>query len=177
MSNNISSFQGIAPQLGTDVYVDPSARIIGDVVIGDDCSVWPMTTIRGDVHSIRIGQRTSIQDGAVLHCTHRSNYNPDGFALIIGDDVTVGHQVTLHGCNIGNKVLVGIGAIVMDGVVVEDEVMIGAGALVPPGKKLESGFLYVGSPAKQARPLTDSEREFLAYGAGNYVKLKNEYLG
>ncbi|MEH6639879.1 MAG: gamma carbonic anhydrase family protein [Porticoccaceae bacterium] len=173
---NIRSFQGITPTLGERAYVDEAATVIGDVQLGDDASVWPGAVIRGDMHRIRIGCRTSIQDGSVLHITHSSDYNPDGWPLIIGDDVTVGHNVTLHGCTLGNRILVGIGSTVMDGAVVEDEVMIGAGALVPPGKRLQSGFLYVGSPCKQARPLKDSERAFFTYSAGNYVKLKNQYL-
>lgn len=173
---NIRSFQGITPTLGKRAYVDEAATVIGDVQLGDDASVWPGAVIRGDMHRIRIGCRTSIQDGSVLHITHSSDYNPDGWPLIIGDDVTVGHNVTLHGCTLGHRILVGIGSTVMDGAVVEDEVMIGAGALVPPGKRLQGGFLYVGSPCKQARPLKDSERAFFTYSAGNYVKLKNQYL-
>ena len=173
---SIRSFQGHTPQLGARAFVDPGAVVIGDVVLGDDCSVWPLAVIRGDMHRIRIGARTSIQDGSVLHITHAGPFNPDGYPLEIGDDVTVGHKVTLHGCRIGSRVLVGMGAIVMDGVVVEDEVVIGAGSLVPPGKTLESGFLYVGSPAKQARPLNDKERAFFAYSAANYVKLKDQHL-
>jgi carbonic anhydrase/acetyltransferase-like protein (isoleucine patch superfamily) len=128
------------------------------------------------MHSIRIGARTSIQDGSVLHITHAGPFNPGGYPLEIGEDVTVGHKVVLHGCRIGSRVLVGMGAILMDGVVVEDEVVIGAGSLVPPGKTLQSGYLYVGSPVKQARPLSDKERAFFAYSAANYVKLKDLHL-
>lgn len=170
---SIRSYRNMNPQLGERVFVDESAVVIGDVTLGDDCSVWPLAVIRGDMHRIRIGARTSIQDGSVLHITHAGPYNPDGFPLTIGDDVTVGHQVVLHGCQIGNRVLVGMGSIVMDGAVLEDEVVLGAGSLVPPGKTLESGYLYVGRPAKQARPLTDDERRFFAYSAENYVKLKD----
>jgi len=112
----------------------------------------------------------------VLHITHASDYNPGGYPLTLGDDVTVGHKALLHGCTIGSRVLVGMGAIVMDGAVVEDEVIVGAGCLVPPGKTLVSGHLYVGSPCRQARPLTDKERTFFRYTAANYVKLKDEYL-
>lgn len=173
---SIRSFKDITPTLGQRAYVDEAATVIGDVQLGDDSSVWPAAVIRGDMHRIRIGCRTSIQDGSVLHITHASDYNPDGWPLIIGDDVTVGHNVTLHGCTLGNRILVGIGATVMDGVNVEDEVMIGAGSLVPPGKRLASGFLYVGSPCKQARPLKDSERAFFTYSAKNYVGLKDQYL-
>lgn len=173
---NIRPHKNIIPQFGLRVLVDSTAVVIGDVVIGDDSSVWPLTVIRGDMHKIRIGARSSIQDGSVLHITHASKFNPDGFPLIIGDDVTVGHQAMLHGCTIGNRVLVGMKATIMDGAVVEDEVVVGAGAIVPPGKRLESGFVYVGSPAKKLRPITEAEREFFAYSAQNYVRLKDEYL-
>lgn len=172
----IRSFQQRTPQLAERVFVDASAVVIGDVELGEDSSVWPMTVIRGDMHRIRIGARTSVQDGCVLHITHAGPFNPEGFPLTIGDEVTVAHKVTLHGCTLGNRILVGMGSIVMDGAVVEDEVIIGAGSLVPPGKRLESGYLYVGSPVKQARPLTDKERNFFSYTAGNYVKLKDQHL-
>ncbi len=164
------------PKLDAGVFVDPSALIIGDVHVGEDSSIWPMVTIRGDMHQIRIGKRTSIQDGSVLHITHAGPYNPDGFPLTIGDEVTVGHKALLHGCTIGNRILIGMGAIVMDGATVEDEVILAAGALVPPGKTLESGFLYRGSPASKARPLSDKERAFFSYTAGNYVKLKDLHM-
>ncbi|WP_312381788.1 gamma carbonic anhydrase family protein [Stutzerimonas balearica] len=173
---SIRSFQQYTPKLGARVFVDPTAVVLGDVEIGEDSSVWPLTVIRGDMHRIRIGARSSIQDGSVLHITHAGPYNPDGFPLTIGDEVTVGHKVTLHGCTLGSRILVGMGSIVMDGAVVEDEVIIAAGSLVPPGKRLESGYLYVGSPVKQARPLTDKERSFFAYTAGNYVRLKDGHL-
>ncbi|RDE18882.1 gamma carbonic anhydrase family protein [Motiliproteus coralliicola] len=172
----IRSYQGMTPKLGQRVLVDPSAVVLGDVEIGDDSSIWPLVVVRGDMHRIRIGARTSIQDGSVLHITHAGPYNPDGFPLIIGSDVTVGHQAMLHGCTIGDRVLVGMGAMVMDGAVVEDDVVIGAGSLVPPGKTLESGHLYVGRPAKQVRKLTDKEMSFFTYTAGNYVKLKDKHL-
>lgn len=177
MSNPLSSFQGQVPQLGKGVFVDRSARIIGDVHIGADSSIWPFVAARGDMHRISIGQRTSIQDNSVLHITHRGPFNPEGWPLTIGDDVTVGHSATLHGCTIGNRVLIGIGSIVLDGAVIEDDVVIGAGTLVPPGKRLESGYLYVGSPCKKARPLKDKELEYFTYSANNYVKLKDQYIG
>ncbi|WP_151671012.1 gamma carbonic anhydrase family protein [Nitrincola schmidtii] len=173
---HIRSYQGKQPILGKAVFVDPTAVVLGDVEIGDDSSVWPLTVIRGDMHRIRIGRCTSIQDGSVLHITHAGPFNPDGFPLVIGDEVTVGHQVTLHGCTIGNRVLVGMGSMVMDGAVVEDEVVIGAGSLVPPGKRLESGYLYVGRPAKQVRPLTEKEMAFFSYSANNYRQLKDLHL-
>lgn len=173
---SIRTFKGITPQLGNRVYVDPAATVIGDVVLGDDVSVWPGAVIRGDMHSIRIGQRSNVQDNAVLHITHASDFNPGGYPLTIGDDVVIGHRALLHGCTLGNRILVGNGAIVNDGAIVEDEVIIGAGCVVPPGKTLESGFVYVGNPCKQARPLKDSERRFFTYSPANYVKLKDQYL-
>ncbi|WP_051227349.1 gamma carbonic anhydrase family protein [Oceanospirillum beijerinckii] len=174
--NAIRSFQGMEPQLGERVFVDPSAVVLGDVVMGDDCSVWPLTVIRGDMHRIRIGARTSVQDGSVLHITHAGPFNPDGFPLTIGDDVTIGHQAMLHGCTIGSRVLVGMGTMVMDGAVVEDDIIIGAGSLVPPGKTLEAGYLYVGRPVEQKRKLTEKELSFFTYTAGNYVKLKDQHI-
>lgn len=174
-TSNVRPHENTAPVLGERVYIDPMAVVIGDVHLGDDTSVWPHTVIRGDMHRIRIGARCSIQDGSVLHITHAGPYDPEGFPLTLGDEVTVGHRAVLHGCTIGNRVLIGIGAIVMDGAVIEDEVMLAAGSLVTPGKKLASGFLYVGSPAKQARPLTEKEKSFFSYGANNYSKLKEKH--
>ena len=173
---SIRSYQQFTPLLGERVFVDASAVVLGDVEIGDDSSVWPLVVIRGDMHSIRIGERSSVQDGSVLHITHAGPFNPGGYPLNIGDDVTIGHKVVLHGCNVGNRVLIGMGSIVMDGVVIEDEVVLGAGSLVPPGKRLESGYLYVGSPAKQARPLSEKERSYFSYSAANYVRLKDQHL-
>lgn len=172
----IRTFAGATPLIGARAFVDASAVIIGDVKIGEDSSIWPLTVVRGDMHKIRIGNRTSVQDGSVLHITHAGPYNEGGFPLLIGDDVTIGHKVMLHGCTLGSRILVGMGSTVMDGAVVEDEVIIGAGSLVSPGKTLQSGFLYMGSPARQVRPLTEKERGFFSYTAGNYVKLKDRYL-
>jgi len=172
----IHSFRGKQPQISERVMIAPESYVLGDVSLGNDASVWPGAVIRGDMHAITVGERTSVQDGAVLHITHGSDYNPGGYPLSIGDDVTIGHQACLHGCTIGDEVLIGIGSIVLDGAVVESQVVIGAGSLVPPGKRLESGYMYKGSPAKQARPLTDKEKSFFKYSAGNYVKLKDEYL-
>ena len=172
----LRTYQNHTPALAAGAFVDASAVVIGDVEIGADSSVWPLTVIRGDMHRIRIGARTSVQDGCVLHITHAGPFNPAGFPLLIGDDVTIAHKVMLHGCTVGNRILIGMGSIVMDGAVVEDDVIIGAGSLVPPGKKLDSGCLYVGSPVKQVRPLTDKERAFFTYSAANYVKLKDLHL-
>lgn len=168
----IRTYQNKTPVLGERVFVDPSSVVLGDVILGDDCSVWPMTVIRGDMHHIRIGARCSIQDGSVLHITHASDYNPGGYPLLIGDDVTIGHKALLHGCTIHSRVLIGMGAIVMDGAVIESEVILGAGSVVPPGKVLESGFLYRGSPAQKARPLSEKEISFFTYTAANYARLK-----
>ena len=176
-ARNIRRFDGLTPTVPASTFVDDTALVIGDCVLGEEASVWPMAVIRADVNSVRIGARSNIQDFAMLHESHRRPpADPEGAPLTIGDDVTVGHHVTLHGCTIGNRVLVGIGSIVLDRAVIEDDVIIGAGSLVPPGKKLESGFLYVGSPVKQVRALSDKERAFFTYSAANYVKLKDLHL-
>ena len=172
----LRSYKGIKPQIGKRVYIDSSSVLVGDIKIGDDSSIWPLVAARGDVNHIHIGQRTNIQDGSVLHVTHKNQANPQGYPLVIGNDVTIGHKVMLHGCIIKDRVLVGMGAIVLDAAVIEEEVMIGAGSLVPPGKVLEGGYLYVGSPVKQARPLNDQERAFLQKSADNYVQNKEDYL-
>jgi carbonic anhydrase/acetyltransferase-like protein (isoleucine patch superfamily) len=176
MDQSIRSHRGISPQLGQRVYIDSAATVIGDVCLGDDASVWPGAVIRGDMHSIRIGARSNVQDNAVLHITHASDFNPNGWPLTIGEDVVIGHRAVLHGCTVGNRILIGNGAIVNDGAIIEDEVIVGAGCMVPPGKTLESGFVYVGNPCKQLRALSESERKFFTYSPANYVKLKDQYL-
>lgn len=173
---SIRSFKGVMPEIADSTYIDESAVVIGDVVIEEDCSVWPMTVIRGDVHTIRIGKRTNIQDGSILHVSHDGKYAPGGFPLSIGDDVTIGHGAIVHACTVGNSCLIGMSATIMDGAVLEDKVILGAGALVPTGKKLEGGYLYMGAPVKQVRELKTGELEFLEYSAEHYVKLKDEYL-
>ena len=172
----IRAYLNHVPQLGERVYVDEAAVVIGKVNLADEVSIWCGAVVRGDVNTIQIGKRSNVQDGSVLHVTGGSANHPAGSPLIIGEDVTIGHHVTLHGCTIGNRVLVGMGAIVLDDVVIEDDVMIGAGSLVPPRKRLESGYLYVGSPVQKVRPLTDKEKEFLPYSARHYVKVANHYL-
>jgi carbonic anhydrase/acetyltransferase-like protein (isoleucine patch superfamily) len=173
---NIRPYKGISPSFGSNIYLDDSAVLVGDINIANDVSIWPLVAARGDVNTISIGARTNIQDGSVLHVTRKSINNPSGNPLIIGEDVTVGHLCMLHGCELGNRILVGMGAIIMDGVVVEDDVFIGAGSLVPPNKTLKSGFLYVGNPVKQVRQLKESESAFLKQSAINYVELKDDYL-
>lgn len=176
MNHNIRPYKGVRPQSGERVMIDITSVVIGDVVLDDDVGIWPLVVIRGDVNRVTIGKRSNIQDGSVLHLTHKSAANPEGHPLIIGEDVTVGHKVMLHGCTIGDRVLVGMGSILLDGVIVEDNVMIGAGSLVSPGKRLESGYLYLGSPARKIRPLTEEEIGGLLYSANNYVGWKNDYL-
>lgn len=173
---SLRTFGGHRPSLGERVLIDPTALVLGDVTLGDDVSVWPQASIRGDMHHITVGDRTSVQDGCILHITHAGPYNPDGFPLKIGADVTIGHAAILHGCEVGDRVLVGMGAIIMDGAVVESDVVIAAGALVTPGKHLRSGHLYAGSPAREKRPLSDSEMEYFCYSANNYVKLKDQHI-
>ena len=174
--NKLKSYKGIAPTIGENVYIDESAVLVGDIVIGNDSSIWPLVAARGDVNHIHIGERSNIQDGCVLHVTHKNAENPNGHPLVIGNDVTIGHKAMLHGCTIRDRVLVGMASVILDGVIVEEEVMIGAGSLVPPNKVLESGYLYMGSPVKQARPLTTQERAYLQKSADNYVATKDDYL-
>lgn len=174
---SMRQFQGHLPKVGKRVYIDATAVVAGSVTLGDDVSIWPHVAARGDVNTIEIGARTNIQDNSVLHVTHDGPYTPDGgIPLVIGEDVTVGHRCILHACTIGNRVLVGMGAIVMDAAVVEDDVLIGAGTLVPPNKRLERGWLYRGNPMQKARELTGEEREMLRYSAEHYVRLKELYL-
>ncbi|TAK62345.1 gamma carbonic anhydrase family protein [Methylobacter sp.] len=172
----IKKFNDKQPKIGKSVFIDDSAVVIGDVTLGDDVSIWPTTVLRGDVESIVIGAGTNVQDGSVLHVTHAGKYTDQGYPLIIGKGVTIGHRAVVHACTVGDYCLIGIGAIIMDGAVLEDYVMLGAGALVSPGKKLESGHLYVGVPARQVRSLKESEKEFLEYSSQQYIQLKDEYL-
>jgi carbonic anhydrase/acetyltransferase-like protein (isoleucine patch superfamily) len=173
---SIRNFKNISPTIGQNVFIDESAILIGKVTIGNDVSIWPTSVIRGDVEHIEIGDETNIQDGSILHVSHAGDYSPVGHPLKIGKGVTVGHRAVVHACTIGDYCLIGIGAIILDGAVIEDYVMLGAGALVPSGKKLETGYLYIGSPAKPLRALTDKEKAFLEYSSKHYVQLKNDYL-
>lgn len=171
----IRAYLNHVPQLGERVYVDEAAVVIGKVNLADEVSIWCGAVVRGDVNTIQIGKRSNVQDGSVLHVTGGSANHPAGSPLIIGEDVTIGHHVILHGCTIGNRVLVGMGAIVLDDVVIEDEVIIGAGSLVPPRKRLQSGLMYMGSPAKAVRELTEAEKAFLRQSAQNYVATAAAY--
>jgi carbonic anhydrase/acetyltransferase-like protein (isoleucine patch superfamily) len=172
----IRSFEGIDPKVPASAYVDETALIIGDVSLGEDASLWPMAVARGDMHAITIGDRSNIQDHTMLHVTHDGPYSPGGQALHIANDVTVGHHVVLHGCTVEALCLIGIGCVVMDGAVIRARNLVGAGSLVPPGKELESGFLWVGRPVKAVRALTDREMEFLGYSAQHYVRTKDRHL-
>jgi len=172
---NIRTIGDKTPQLGQDCFIDPFACVSGDVTLGDQVSVWPFASIRGDLMPIHIGARSNIQDNAVLHTTHSSTFFT-GAGLTIGDDVTIGHGAICHACTLGNRVLIGMNATVLDKAVIQDDVILGAGSLVPPGKTLESGYLYMGSPAKQARKLNPQELEFLKYSAASYIKLAQKHV-
>lgn len=162
---------GLKPTVGEDVFVAPSADIIGDVRIGDRCSIWYQAVIRGDVMPITIGDETNIQDGSVLHGTYNKA------ELKIGKRVTVGHKVVLHGCEIGDKCLIGMGAIIMDNAKIPAKCIVGAGALVTENSEFEEGQLILGSPARAKRPLTEKELAFLDISADNYLKYKQWYKG
>ena len=165
------------PRLGERVYVDPAASVIGDVELADDVSVWPGCVVRGDVNFIRVGARTNIQDGTVIHVSHDGPHAKlGGFATVIGEDVTIGHKAIVHACRIGDACLIGMGAVILDGAVVEKHGFVGAGALVTPGKTVGSGEMWLGNPARKARMLSDAEIEALFYSAQHYVRLKDEYL-
>lgn len=164
------------PEIHSSAYVSNSATIVGDVILKRDSSVWPQVVIRGDMNRIEIGERSNVQDGSILHITHKNEGLPNGHPLLIGNDVTIGHKACLHGCKVEDNVLIGIGAIVLDGALISKNTIVAAGALVPPNKKLDSGFLYVGSPVKKQRKLTEQEIQYFTYSAKNYVNLKNEFL-
>ena len=172
----ISKYLDAAPIVGANVLLHDSAQVIGDVIIGDDCSIWPNAVIRGDVNHIRIGRGSNVQDLSMCHVAHKTAGKPEGSPLIIGEYVTIGHSVILHGCRIGDEVLVGMGSLVMDDAVIGPRVMIGAGSLVPPGKVLQEGVLYVGRPVKEIRKLTPEEITGLRYSADHYIKVKDNYL-
>ncbi len=173
---NIRAFKGVLPEISDTAYIDEAACVIGDVVIGEDTSVWPMVVVRGDVNSIRVGARTNIQDGSVLHVTHKGPLSAEGQALHIGSDVTIGHGAVIHACTIEDECLIGMGSVLLDGAIIEQGAMVGAGSVVSPGKTLQGGYLYLGSPARQVRELNQKEKDFLRYSARHYVKLKNDYL-
>jgi carbonic anhydrase/acetyltransferase-like protein (isoleucine patch superfamily) len=174
--NHVRSFKGITPTLGARTYVDPAATVIGDVVLGDDVSIWPGAILRGDVHYIRVGARSNVQDGTVVHVTHDGPYSPGGFPTIIGEGVTVGHAAVIHACTIEDYCLIGMHATVLDGAVVKKYGFVGAGSVVPPGKVVGERELWLGNPAQRVRLLTDKQIEQLHYSADHYVRLKDVYL-
>ena len=171
----VRDFKGKKPDIHPSTFIDESALVLGDVKIGKDSSIWPMSVIRGDVNSIQIGDNTNIQDHSVLHVTHDGPYNPGGYDLKIGNNVTVGHRVILHGCQVKDFCLIGMGATIMDGAVIEKNSFIAAGSLVSPNKHLESGYLWMGSPVKKIRKLDETEIESIKYSAKNYIDLKNQH--
>ena len=172
---SVRKFGDQQPQIHDSAYIDPQACVIGDVIIGKNSSIWPMTVVRGDVNSITIGRDTNIQDGSILHVTHKSARDLNGGPLKIGNGVTVGHGAILHACEIGDYCLIGMGATVMDKCVIEHHSMIAAGSVVPPNKHIKSGELWLGNPAKKVRGLTEKQKADLKYSANHYVKLKNKY--
>jgi len=172
---NIAAYQGIRPEIAAGVFIHHSAQVIGDVTIGEDASIWCGAVARGDVNRIRIGRESNIQDLSVLHVSHKTPHNPEGAPLLIGERVTVGHSVILHGCEIGDECLIGMGSIIMDGAQLAPHVLVGAGSLVPEGKQLTSGYLYLGRPVKQVRALTAEEIAYFAYSAAHYVRLHQSY--
>lgn len=172
---NMRSYRGVTPRLGHRVYVDPAATVIGDVVLGDDVSLWPGAVLRGDVNHIRVGAKTSIQDGSIVHVAHAGPYGP-GFPCLIGEGVTIGHAAVVHACTIGDYCLIGMHATVMDGAVVGNYGFLGAGSMLPPGKVVGERELWLGNPARFVRVLSDVQIEQLRYSAEHYVRLKDEYL-
>ena len=174
---SIRRYRNVSPTIGERVYVDAMATLVGDVVLDDDVSLWPGVVVRGDVNFIRIGARTNVQDGTVIHVSHDGPHAKlGGFATVIGADVTIGHKAIVHACRIEDACLIGMGAILLDGVMVEKHGFVGAGALVPPGKVVGGGEMWLGNPARKARMLSDAEIEALYYSAQHYVRLKDEYL-
>jgi carbonic anhydrase/acetyltransferase-like protein (isoleucine patch superfamily) len=173
--SNIRPFETHVPRIEQDAWVDETAVVIGDVHIASQASVWPMCVIRGDVHRIRIGARTNIQDGSVLHVSHDSYYLPGGRPLIIGEGVTVGHRVMLHGCEIADGCFIGMDSTILDGAVLEPGAMLGAGSLVPQGRRLEGGYLWLGRPARRVRVLSEQEKEIIGYTSGHYVRLMERH--
>jgi len=163
------------PNIHEDAWVSKQAHVSGQSILKEGANVWPMAVMRGDVNTLEVGRYSNIQDGAVVHATHASEMTGDGSPTKVGDYVTVGHNAILHGCTIEDECLVGMGATVLDGAVIEKHTLIGANALVPPGKHLESGYLWVGSPVKKARPLSDKEKAFFKYSAEHYYKLAKNH--
>jgi carbonic anhydrase/acetyltransferase-like protein (isoleucine patch superfamily) len=172
---SIRKFENSKPNIHTTAYIDTQACVIGDVEIGANSSIWPMAVVRGDVNFIKIGEDTNIQDGSILHVTHKGEYTK-GAALILGNGVTVGHGAILHACEIGDYCLVGMGTTIMDNCIIEHHAMIGAGSLLPPNKHVKSGELWLGNPAQKVKDLNAEQKQQLEYSAQQYVVLKQKYM-
>jgi carbonic anhydrase/acetyltransferase-like protein (isoleucine patch superfamily) len=166
----IRSYKGVSPTIHASCYVDESAQIIGDVVLGEHASVWMNAVLRGDVHTIRVGAHSNIQDCSVLHGMKEQ------YGVFIGDYVTVGHSVTLHGCTIGNRCLIGMGSIILNGAVIGDGSIIAAGTLIPEKTIVEAGSLWMGSPGQFRRKLVERDAESIMHYANNYLGYKDSYL-
>jgi len=173
---SIRDFEHYVPRVAASAWVDPAALVIGDVAIAADASLWPMSVARGDVNRITIGSRSNVQDGTVIHVTHDGPYSPGGIPTRIGADVTIGHLCLVHACSIGDRCLVGMGSIIMDGAELAEDVLLAAGSLVSPGKRLKAGWLYRGRPAEPVRRLEEREFEMLRYSAAHYVRLKDRHV-
>ncbi len=173
---NIRSFRNNRPKIDASAYVDETAVIIGEVSLASDVSIWPLCVLRADINSISIGARSNVQDGAVVHVVHDYELAPGGYHVTIGADTTIGHGVVLHGCQIGDRCLIGMNATVLDGAVIEDDVIIGANSLVPQNKVLETGYLYFGNPVRKVRPIKSEERSHIKTNADLYVGWKNEFM-
>jgi carbonic anhydrase/acetyltransferase-like protein (isoleucine patch superfamily) len=169
MKAHIFSVNGISPVWGESCFIAPNATITGDVVLGNHCSVWFNAVIRGDVHSIRIGDETNVQDGAIIHCTYQKAFTQ------IGSRVSIGHQAMLHGCTVEDETLIGMGAIVLDHAKIGKGCIVGAGSLVLENMELESGFLYAGSPVRKIKPVTEIQREMILKTARRYPEYGNWY--
>jgi carbonic anhydrase/acetyltransferase-like protein (isoleucine patch superfamily) len=174
--SSIRSFHGFSPDVSPSAYIDPAAHVIGHVKVGHDSSIWPTAVVRGDAHLIRIGERTNIQDGALLHVTHDTQYTLGGFALTIGSDVTIGHGAALHGCTVQDAAFIGMNATILDGTLIKRHAFVGAGAVVPQGRIVGEGELWLGNPARCVRLLSSDEVQQIYYAARQYVKLKSHYL-
>lgn len=166
----IAPFKGIWPRIHESAFIAPGCRIIGNVEIGPDVSVWYNCVIRGDANSIRIGARSNIQDGSVIHCDSPKPGHPEGFPTFIGEDVLIGHMAMVHGCTLMNRAFVGLGAIVMDGCVIEEDGMLAAGALLSPGKLIPSRQMWIGQPARYAREMDDAQLADMARNVAAYVR-------
>jgi carbonic anhydrase/acetyltransferase-like protein (isoleucine patch superfamily) len=170
MTATIRAFDGRTPRIGRGVFLAETCAVIGDVEIGDESSIWYSTVVRGDVMPIRVGARTSLQDGTIVHVTSGK------YGTVIGNDCTIGHGAIIHACTVEDFCLIGMGATLLDGVVIGRGSLVGAGALVTPGTVIPPGSLVIGSPARVKRPVNDKEREQIDYGAAHYVELSRRYL-